>query len=358
MLVYFSGTILSVFFAYVNLKLNSKKQNNNLEKCVMPGIFAFLSFVPLTFIMAVRYCVGSDYLSYWYFFHYTPKYVESGYRLFNDILRTFFDSPQCVFVISSLIICGSYFYMIYRESISPIYSILMFVLSKDYFIAMNGVRQYMATAIMVLALPYIKEKKTLRFLICLLIAFHFHKSIIIFIPLYLLYIIDISPLFGGTAIVLVYFLSHSVRNFIFPILRSLGFYSNYFANSYANIFENFNWAYTLIFLCFFILLSFEYKSVKQNKELKLLYSAILLSLLILSLSAVMPSNVHRLTWHMNILIIIYTPLAIKKLKLYISKVSISNIIGIIILVAYALVTIPQLLNGNQTVLPYRTIWDK
>lgn len=357
MLVYFIGTVLSVLLAYISLKIKKYQRLNNAGKYTMAKLFAFLSFVPLTAIMAVRYNVGTDYGSYYSFFYSIPDRMEKGYALLNNISARITGDPQGIFVISAVIICGCYFYMIYKESVSLIYSILLFVLCKDYFIAMNGMRQYIATAIMILALPYMKEKKIFRSLIFLVIAFLFHKSIIIFIPLYILYIIEIPPLVSGIAIIATYFLSYAIRGFIFPILARFGFYNNYFTNSYANITENFNWAYTLIFLCFFILLAYEYESVKNIVELKLLYSAVTLSLFVLSLSAVMPSIVHRLTWHMNSLIVIYTPLAIKKLDLKISKTSVSNVIGGIILAAYALVTIPQILAGNQDVIPYQTIWS-
>lgn len=358
MAVYITATVLSILFAYISLKIKKYDKLNRNATIIFSRTFAFLSFMPLTFVMAVRYYVGTDYGSYYSFFYSMPEYVESGYRLLNNVLNIFFDDPQSIFIVSAVIICGCYFYLIYKESASPVYSILLFVLCKDYFIAMNGMRQYLATAIMILALPYIKEKKIIKSLIFLIIAFLFHKSIIIFVPLYILYIIEIPPLVSGFAIIATYFLSYAIRGFVFPILARFGFYNNYFTGTYANTTENFSWTYTLIFLCFFILLAYEYKEVKQCNELKLLYSGIVLALFITSLSAVMPTNFTRLTWHMNSLIVIYTPLAIKKLDLKISKTSVSNVIGGVILVAYALVTIPDILSGNQGVLPYQTIWSR
>ncbi len=358
MLVYFIGTVLSVLLAYISLKIKKYQRLNNAGKYTMAKLFAFLSFVPLTAIMAVRYNVGTDYGSYYSFFYSIPDRMEKGYALLNNISARITGDPQGIFVISAVIICGCYFYMIYKESASPVYSILLFVLCKDYFIAMNGMRQYIATAIMILALPYMKEKKIFKSLIFLVIAFLFHKSVIIFVPLYILYIIEITPLVSGIAIIIVYILSYAIRGFVFPILLRFEFYNNYFTGAYANTNEDFNWYYTLVFLCFFILLTYEYKEVIQCKELKLLYSGIVLALFITSLSAVMPTNFTRLAWHMNSLVVIYTPLAIKKLDLKISKTSVSNVIGGIILAAYALVTIPQILAGNQDVIPYQTIWSR
>lgn len=358
MFVYFVGTALSAFFAFVSTNLKCQKRLNNSSKYILTKIFAFLSFVPLTAIMAFRYDVGTDYMSYYRFFYSMPKYVESGYRFLNDCIKSFSNNPQSVFIVSAVIICGCYIYMIYKESVSPVYSILLFVLCKDYFIAMNGMRQYIATAIMILALTYIKEKKIFQSLSFLVIAFLFHKSVIIFVPLYILYIIEIPPLVSGIAIISTFSLSFVIRDFVFPILARLGFYDNYFMSTFANTNENFKWIETLIFLCFFILLAYDYRNVKSCKELKLLYSGIVLGLLITSLSAVMPTNFTRLTWYMNPLIVIYLPLAIKKLDLKISETSVNKLISAAILIAYAMVTAWQINYGNQTVLPYQTIWSR
>ncbi len=358
MLVYFTGTVLSVLFAYISLKIKKYQRLNSVGRYTMAKLFALLSFVPLTAIMAFRYNVGTDYISYRNSFYSIPEYVENGYRVLNNILKKITNDPQSIFIISAIIICGSYFYIIYKESVSPVYSILLFVLCEDYFIAMNGMRQCISTAIILLSFPYIKEKKIFKSLIFLVIAFLFHKSSIVFIPLYILYIIEIPPLISGIAIIATYILSYIIREFVFPILTRFEFYNNYFIGTYANINENFNWAYTLIFLCFFILLSYEYKEVRQCKELKLLYSGIVLSLFITSLSAVMPTMLIRLTWHMNSFIVIYLPLAIKKLDLKISKTSVKNVIGVLILVAYALVTTYRIIiKGCHDVLPYQTIWS-
>ena len=102
------------------------------------------------------------------------------------------------------------------------------------------------------------------------------------------------------------------------------------------------------------MLAYEYNNVKQSKELKLMYSAVLTSLLVMSLSSVMPVNVHRLTWHMNSLLVLYSPLATKSIH----DKRIGKALEVAIPVAFALVTIPQILNGNQDVLPYRSIWSK
>lgn len=354
MTVYITGTAMSVLFAYISTHIANSQQLKPNGKKTYPAIFAVLSFLPLTIIMAVRYNVGTDFRAYWRAYLYPSNYMETGYLLLTKLLRFFSYDPQTIFIVAAIIICTGYFFAIYKESIAPAYSVLLFVLCRDYFIAMNGMRQYIAAAIMLFAVPCIKNKNWAKALIVLAIAFLFHKSVVVFIPLCVLYMIEIPPLVGGGLVLGTYLFSSVVRQFILPLLSNFGFYINYFSSSfYGNREGDFNWFYTLVFLSFFILLSYEYKNVKAIKELKLMYSAVLLSLLIISLSAVMPSNVYRLTWYMNPILVIYIPSATKALH----NKKLRWFMNVAIVVAYAVVTIPAILEGTHDVLPYQTFWN-
>ena len=286
---------------------------------------------------------------------YGSEHVEVGYAFLNNLLHHFTNDYHSIFIVSAIIICGCYFYVIYKESVNPVYSVLMFVLCRDYFIAMNGMRQYISTAIVMLAIPYVKRKEWVKAAVIFAIAFMFHRSAIVFLLVLLLYLVDINPMVGAVMFFGTLIFSNTVLRLILPILQRFGFYTYYFSfNSiFRNVDSTFNWMYTLIFLCFFIMLAYEYKNVKQSKELKLMYSAALTSLLIMSLSSVLPLMSQRLTWHMNSLLVLYSPLAVKSIH----DKRISKILEFAILIAFALVTIPLIINGNQDVLPYQSIWS-
>ena len=165
----------------------------------------------------------------------------------------------------------------------------------------------------------------------------------------LLNAVDIKPLNGGAIIIATLLSSNIVVRLILPILERTGTYFQYFSSA-KNAGGELNKHYLLIFLSFYILLSYEYDKVKKIPELKLMYSSILLSLLIMSLSSVMPTNIHRLTWHLNAFIVIYTPLAIKS----INDKKIAAAARYVVPIAYAIVTTSVILKGEQGVLPYRT----
>lgn len=352
MVIYITATLLSLLFAYVSSNLKDTKQIGGGSIKLLRHIFAFLSFLPLTFIMAVRYDVGTDYISYLQIYLFSAE-KEAGYIALNNFLNFFTADAQAIFIASAIIICGSYFYMIYKESISPVYSVLLFVLCKDYFIAMNGMRQYISTAIVILAIPFVKRKEWFMAAVIFLIAFSFHKSVIVFLVVLVLYFLDIKPWLGGILIVGTLLFSNVAMRLTFSFLQMFDSYTNYFLDlGIENSSGAYNWRYSLIFICFFFMLSYEYKKVKENKELKLMYAGILFSLFAMALVPVMPKLMHRLTWHMNSLIVLYTPQALKSIQ----NRKISKFLKYIIPIAYVFVTVSDIMRGEQGVLPYQTIW--
>ena len=354
-MIYVVATGMSMLLAYISTNINKLRYLKDTAKRVLPNFFAILSVLPLMLVMAFRHGVGTDFWSYVNIFRYGSVYIEDGYLFLNNAMHFFTEDYHSIFIVSSIIICCCYFYVIYKESINPTYSILLFVLCRDYFIAMNGIRQYLSTAIVILAIPLVKRKEWIKAAAIFVIAFLFHRSVIIFLLMLALYFLNIKPALGVGVIVGTFVLSNTAIRFIFPILQRFGFYSVYFLNrsGYRNDTGDFNWAYTLLFLSFFIMLAYEYNNVKQSKELKLMYSAVLTSLIVMSLSSVMPTNVQRLTWHMNSLIVLNTPLAVRSIH----DKRIGKALEYAIPATYALVYIPSIINGNQDVLPYTSIWS-
>ena len=110
MAIYISGTLSAVLFSYFATHIGSSQKISAIEKKIWRKLFAILSFVPLTFIMAVRYNVGTDFSAYWNMYRSTPrKNIEKGFVAFIDICKVFSSNPQFMFFLASIIICGCYF---------------------------------------------------------------------------------------------------------------------------------------------------------------------------------------------------------------------------------------------------------
>lgn len=356
MIVYITGTLTAVLLAYVSTHVKKECQISVNSNRTYSKLFAFLSFVPLTFIMAVRYNVGTDYPSYSIIYTQNLTLQEEGFNQLNKLLHKITYNPQILFIVTSVIICAGYFIAIYRESLVPEYSILLFVIVKDYFISMNVVRQYIAIAIIFFAVPYIKRKEFIKVVIILFIAIQFHRSALIVAAVVILYNFEIKPLAGLGIMISVFLVSPLIRNIVYSFLSKFGLYSNYFLSSsvFSNMDQVFNWQYTIVTLGPFLILCYEYKRVIKNSNLKLLYTATLVSLILMSLSSAFPTLITRLVWYMNVFVVLYLPEAInnipnKRIKLFVNIATIS---------LYTIVAIRNIIGGAQSVLPYQTFWNK
>lgn len=180
------------------LKCNNVNGNNNtvfsMKKGINIKVLAILciSIFPII-IGGLRYDVGRDYFSYYYgIINYSqPKRInfmdEIGSKFIQYISSEIFNSPAIYFFITTAIIILTILYALYRVSwYVPVgYSIFMF-LCMEYAPSLNIVRQYMAVGIVLLAYTYMQEKKFKTFLILVLIAFSFHTSAIVVMPIYLI----------------------------------------------------------------------------------------------------------------------------------------------------------------------------
>ena len=150
--------------------------------------------------------------------------------------------------------------------------------------------------------------------------------------------------------------SQLLKNFILPFLQRFDFYYSYFStqSSYGNINQVFNWQYTLIVLGPFILLCYEYKKVKCNENLKLMYSAVLFSMILMSMSSAFPTLITRLVWYFNAFLVLYIPEAVN----VISDKRVRWGINAAVVILYTIVAVRNIQGGAQNVIPYQTIWSR
>lgn len=160
--------------------------------------FAIIALAPMILLHAFRYGFGTDYNgTYRSIFYYAQsasginilrkQHVEWGYILLNVIIGKFTKdyvwactwTSIITFVILSIAIIK------YVDHIALAFPAI--ILSGFYFMSMQTCRQMLAAAIFALGLPYIRKRKFLKYLICVLIAAQFHISVLILIPFYFLY---------------------------------------------------------------------------------------------------------------------------------------------------------------------------
>ena len=193
-----------------------------------------------------------------------PFMYESGYVVFNWIIGFFGFDFHGFLVIHAAICIAVTGRFIYKYSDDPGLSFLMF-LSFGFFMYLFGIlRQMLAMTIFLMAVPYIKKRKLIKYLLICFIAFTVHRVAIVVVPLYFIYNIKITrKRYISLCMMLVALLAVSpliVRFLIGPILKMIG------KNSYQLKFSMNMYIVLMVLIAIMILFftSFEEFFVKNN----------------------------------------------------------------------------------------------
>lgn len=110
---------------------------------------------------------------------------DPGYAVFQKLMHIFTDDPQVYLLIVAAIIFAALAYFIYKNSEDPVFSYVLFSVLFYSFFAITGLRQALATALVVfIGYEFIKQKKFWKFAVVALIAFTLHKSVLVFVLFY------------------------------------------------------------------------------------------------------------------------------------------------------------------------------
>ena len=219
-------TILSLLFSGRTDKFSAEKKN----KVVVWFFFAFVLF----FLIIRHESVGVDIKNYLNFFRqasslsfkeiFTFYEEEHLYYLLNKIVSIFTDNKQ-IFLATIAILCVIPVARLYSKSENALLTIAIFLIGSNFDMLFSGLRQSLAIAIVAISYKYIKEKKFLKFLLIVLIAFFFHKSAFIALLLYPVYHMKITrtkavlfvPIIG-----VVFVFNKPIFEFLFQFLGEYG----------------------------------------------------------------------------------------------------------------------------------------
>lgn len=146
--------------------------------------------------------------------------VEIGYGLLEYIVSRKFPF-QVFLMIAAIISIVPIAVAIYRYSENIFLSLFLYIAFGYFSFAMNGIRQAIAIGICFCAFLASREKKFIKFIILIAIATLFHKSALLFIPVYWL---EKIPLNKKTIII---YVSALAGSFVFrnPLYRLLNRFS-------------------------------------------------------------------------------------------------------------------------------------
>ncbi len=160
------------------------------EALNMAALFSL--FVILTGLAALRIDVGNDYGNYVNTFHeiYVGGYVvtEPGLNLLVRLVYFLSGGENYLLVFGIFAAATTFLFLkaMYEQSVDFTWAFALFMLLGLYFRTFNTVRYYFVLALTLYSLRYVLKKEIGKFILLILFAAFFHKSVLVVIPLYLL----------------------------------------------------------------------------------------------------------------------------------------------------------------------------
>lgn len=154
----------------------------------------FFAVGVLIFVAGCRFRVGTDYGAYYkgltvygdQFEKAIRSFDEPGLPLLAVIIRQFTDDGAYFVFACSLITIALFMKTAYKNEKDYCFSTLLFILAGMWTGTFNGVRQFLASAILFAGHRYIYEKKFWKYLFTVFLAASFHISAVVMIVLYFL----------------------------------------------------------------------------------------------------------------------------------------------------------------------------
>jgi len=153
-------------------------------------LMAFVVIIIFVMISGLRNNIGDTF----YYMHsyvvdpYTWDYVISkkdiGFGIFQMILKMYTSNPQALVFITALITNALIVMVMYKYSRLFELSIYIYITSGLYVVSMNGIRQFLAGAIIFAATKYLFNGSWLKYMLVILFASTIHQSALILIPIY------------------------------------------------------------------------------------------------------------------------------------------------------------------------------
>ena len=162
------------------------------KKQIISRVCLAAIFTVLFLLSALRIEVGNDYKNYAITCHEIwvngITVTEPGFNLLVKAVYTLFGG-ECyiaVFAVFAFVTTAIFLDVFYKESDSFSVSVFLFMTLGIYFRTFNTVRYYFVLALALYSLKFVARKKYTAFIVTILLASLFHKSVLVVIPLYLL----------------------------------------------------------------------------------------------------------------------------------------------------------------------------
>lgn len=232
---------------------------------------------------------------------------EGGFGLLNKTINLFTNNFQIyLFVIAIFFFTclGKFIYHNTRTLYDVFMSLCFYELFFYTFFSITGIRQTIAVGITLLAYKYIKQRNLIKFIIFILIASAFHKTSLIFIPFYYIYLIKKRNIIIYSLLALP-FLFVSARAFAGILANLVDDYTWYAESTYANA-GGPNYLIMLLLLTVASYFKFNKIEIIENSKYTPYINALVITLILSPLVWVDPTLL-RLSYYYSIFIIALFP---------------------------------------------------
>ena len=197
MIYYLITAVSPLLFWAIYEKLLTKQQFNSLQEKRLKKWMVLLSVLPMFLLFVLRYKrIGVDTIGYVRFFEEVKDIpllkllndadmrLERGYRIYVKLISLITDSYTVYFLFNGIIIFGSLYHFTRKYAKNPFVFFFLFVALGTYGFVETGLRQSLAMSVCLWSVDFVKNKKPIRFILTVILAYFFHKSALIFLMIY------------------------------------------------------------------------------------------------------------------------------------------------------------------------------
>lgn len=153
-------------------------------------VFAFFALTVIVLVSGLRSNIGdTGVYAVWYktmgsSFERVFDRSDTGFNVFMIILNNISPDPQLLIFVAALITNILIFVVLYRYADPFELGMYLYITTGCYLVSMNGMRQYLAAAIIFAATKFLLDGSCIKYFIVTLLAAMLHASALVMIPIY------------------------------------------------------------------------------------------------------------------------------------------------------------------------------
>lgn len=346
MIVYWIGCLSSVLVAW----FGAVSEKGRRHKYAV----AFFSALPLFLIAAFRYNVGRDYLNtYVSYFKLVQEHLvndrsrlEILFHLTNRLIAVLGGGYETLFIVCAVLFFVPLFLQIYDDSPYPALSIFLLFAAGYYFVSFNAMRQMIGSAICLYAVRYIEKRRLKSFLFWVLIAIGFHKSCVVFIPVYWMARMRIRCV-HAVILTTAFILFRSAVSGVFRAIVLLTPYKSYV----GSVFDTGTTAYVILAINIVLLVFSSLCYQKDNPKFQIYYNLQIAAVIVTAYSGEIVLFL-RMLWLFGLPSVVAVPMALSYIP---NKKSQRLIAAAIVLIYFIYISYTVGIQNSNDVLPYQTV---